>query len=175
MSTWKVIFATLVIFATGLVIGGLVVDRAGVTAPAVTKAGPNGNNGQFRLQSLQSLQRRMDRELGLTPEQDDQIKKIIAASQEHVGEVWKPVADAVAKETQDACDQIRAVLTPEQRAKFDSLPRGGRGDFGERGERGWHRGPGGPGGPTNHFQTNRMTNRFPPNFQRDRGSAPTSQ
>jgi len=171
VSSWKIIFATLIIFATGLVVGGLVVNKTGVATPSAAKSGggPNANNGQFRVQSLQALQRRMDRELGLTPDQDDQIKKIIASSQERVGDLWKPVSQAVGKETQDACDQIRAVLTPEQQAKFDALPRGGRGpDFGERGERGWRRGP---GGPTNHFPTNR----FPTNFQRDRGSAPAAQ
>lgn len=154
MNTWKVIFATLVIFATGVVVGGLVVNKAVVANPAASKpSGPLGNNpGQFR---LQALQRRMDRELALRPDQDDQIHKIIAASQDQIGNLWKPVAQAVSKETQDTCDQIRAVLTPDQQAKFDAFSKTHPPDFGERGERGErHRPPGFPGGPSNRFPTN---------------------
>ncbi len=143
MSVWKVILATLVIFAAGFLVGGLVVNKTTPTAPAAAKPGGtlSGNPGQFR---LQALQHRMDRELNLTPEQDAQIHQIIADSQERVGTVWKPVAQQIGKETQDACDQIRDVLTDEQKAKFDALSK-------ERpDERGWHR----PGGATNHFFTN---------------------
>ena len=151
MNTWKVIFATLVIFVTGVVVGGLVVNKTAVTSPTASKpSGPGGGNpGQFR---LQMLQRRMDRELALTPDQDDQIHKIIAASQDRVGTLWKPVAQEVSKETQDTCDQIRAVLTPDQQAKFDAFSKTHPPEFGERGER--HRPSGFPGGPSNHFPTN---------------------
>lgn len=171
MSSWKIIFATLIIFATGLVVGGLLVDKTGVATPSITRSGnqPTERGGPFRPQSsLQLLLYRMDHELALTPEQHDQIQTIIQASQKRADELWKPVAQAVNKETQDACDQIRVVLTPEQRAKFDALPRGGRGpEFGERG--GWRRGPIGPPGSF-------PSNRFPTNFRFDRdSSAPTKQ
>ena len=89
------------------------------------------------------------------------LHKIIAASQERVGNLWNPVAKEVNRETQDTCDQICNVLTPEQQAKFDAFSKtpppgfGQRGDHGERGDRGeWHRPPGFPGGPSNHFPTN---------------------
>lgn len=151
MSLWKVIFATLVIFAAGFVVGGLVVRKTAIPSSAVSKpSGPNLRSpGQF---GLQALQRRMDRELNLTPDQDEQIHQIIVASQERLGNLWKPVSEAMGTETQDTCDQIRAVLTPEQQAKFDefSKKRPG-GDFGDRG---WHHPPGFPGGMTNHFFTN---------------------
>ena len=158
MSAWKVIFATLVIFAAGLVVGGLVVHEIGVVNPAATRTAPplNANPSQFR---LQLLLHRMDRELALTPDQDSQIRKIIASSQDRTTRLWKPVVVEMDKQTQDTCEQIRAVLTPEQQAKFDAFPKMRPPDFGERGERGergWRRGPPGgfPGGPSNHFPTN---------------------
>ena len=155
MSSWKVIFATLVIFAAGLVVGGLVVNKTGGTAPATPRppGAPSGTPTQFRLQSLLG---RMHRELALTPDQETQIRNIIYASQERASELWKPVAQEMGKETQDACEQIRSVLTPEQQVKFDNLPKSRPGP-GERGERGGERGGPwrrGPGGPTNRFPTN---------------------
>ncbi len=138
MKAWKVIFATLVIFCAGLVVGGLVVRKISTVPPATN--GPSGNPGQYH---LQSLLKRMDRELALTPEQDAQIKKIISTSQERTRELWKPVAQKLNTETVSACEQIREVLTPDQQAKFDVISksraeRGNRGDHGDRGDRDEH-------------------------------------
>lgn len=152
MNNWRVILATLVIFAAGVVVGGLAVKKSGAIAAttAKTAAAPGGNPGAFR---LQSLLHRMDRELALTPDQHAQIEKIIATSQTHTRDLWTPVAQQMKDETQKACDQIRDVLTPDQQTKFDALSKGPPpGEFGERGERGRRRGgPGGPGGPFSNF------------------------
>ena len=120
MSAWKVILATLVIFATGIVVGGLLVNKAGVASPSASQPArpPGMNPGQF---GLQSLLHRMDRELALTSDQHEQIQKIIAASQDRTGELWKPVSQELSKETTAACEQIRGVLTPEQQTKFDEM------------------------------------------------------
>lgn len=114
MKAWKVICATLVIFCAGFVAGGLVVKQLSAPSapPTVTWT------GQTR---LQTLLRRMDRELALTPEQHDQVEKIISASQEKMREVSKPVSAEIRKQTTSACAQIRAVLNPDQQVKFDSL------------------------------------------------------
>ena len=156
MNTWKVILATLVIFTAGLVVGGLFVKRTSAS-PNPTAARPPGMNpGQFRLQALRHY---MVKELNLTPEQDAQIDKIISASQSRTQELWTPVQASVRKETEDACDQIRAVLTPEQQTKFDARSKEHPGERGERGERGLWRGPGGPGfppGEPDRFKTNGM-------------------
>jgi Spy/CpxP family protein refolding chaperone len=127
MKAWKVICATLVIFCAGFVAGGLVVRQ--LSAPAAPP--PAMWSGQTR---LQTLLHRMDRELALTPEQHDQVEKIVAASQEKMREASRPVSLEARKETASACAQIRAVLTPDQQVKFDTLSksRSSRGDRGDR-------------------------------------------
>lgn len=152
MKAWKVIFATLVIFSAGLVVGGLVMKKISPASPSATRPA-NGNPGQFR---LQSLLHRMDRELALTADQHAQIEKIISVSQDRTREIWKPVSVEMGKETTSACEQIREVLTPEQQAKFDTLSkarpeRGDRGERGDHGDHGKRRGPhdNGPDAPTN--------------------------
>jgi Spy/CpxP family protein refolding chaperone len=139
VKAWKAILAILVIFCAGLVVGSLVMKRISAASPAAAlPAGSRtGAPGQYH---LQTLLKRMDRELALTPEQDAQIKQIISASQERSRELWKPVAQAMSTETASACEQIREVLTPEQQEKFDVLSksrpeRGGRSDHGDRGDR----------------------------------------
>jgi hypothetical protein len=88
VKAWKVICATLVIFCAGFVAGGLVVRE--LTAPAAPP--PATWTGQTR---LQTLLRRMDRELALTPEQHDQVEKIISTSQEKMREVSRPVSTEI--------------------------------------------------------------------------------
>jgi len=170
VSTWKVILATLVIFATGLVVGGLVINRMKDQNVELANPSPrpqrlaDANPGQMR---LQSLLHRMDRELALTPDQNSQIHSIISESQQRTGDLWKPVAQLVNKETQDACEKIRAVLTPAQQAKFDAFATNRPPDFGERGERGWRRPPGQfQGGPSNRYfnNTNGPRRGFESNF-----------
>jgi Spy/CpxP family protein refolding chaperone len=125
VKAWKVICATLVIFCAGFVAGGLVVRE--LSAPAAPP--PATWSGQTK---LQTLLRRMDRELALTPEQHDQVEKIISASQEKMREVSKPVSLEMRKQTVSACAQIRALLTPDQQVKFDTLSktRSSRSDHG---------------------------------------------
>jgi Spy/CpxP family protein refolding chaperone len=138
VKAWKVILAILVIFCAGLVVGGLVEKRIAATAPPAPVA--NSRPGQTR---LQSLLRRMDRELALTADQHAQIEKIISTSQEHTRELYKPVALEMNKQTASACEQIREVLTPDQQAKFDTLSRtraerSGHGDHDGRGDHDEH-------------------------------------
>jgi len=128
---WKVILATLVIFGAGFVAGNLLGRRTEPAGAPGTRTANSQNlsPGQFR---LQQLERRMDRELGLTAEQHERIHKIISASLERTRELWKPVTQEVGRETQKVCDEIRNELTPEQQAKYDTFAKE-RPDHGERG------------------------------------------
>lgn len=120
MNPWKVIFATLVIFGAGLVVGGLVGNRtARIDATAAKPVNVQASNpSQNR---LRELLRRMDRELELTPEQHAHIEKIIATSQERTQKLWSPIAQEMHHETQKVCEEIRDELTPEQKTKFDTF------------------------------------------------------
>src|SRR5262249_42076634 len=76
VNTWKVILATIVIFGTGVVTGGLLVRQTTLSllphpAPSMTatRQFPPGSVGGVRLEFL----RRAERELNLTFDQREQI------------------------------------------------------------------------------------------------------
>jgi Spy/CpxP family protein refolding chaperone len=131
VNTWKVILATLVIFGTGVVTGGLLVSYAVHTNVVLTPTKPTPMTGQGTnpwLQRARELLRRMDRELDLTPEQHQRIEKLIAESAERTKTLWKPIAPQMNKEMQLLHRDIRDELTPEQRPRFDEIfkPRAGQ-------------------------------------------------
>ena len=137
MNTWKVILATIVIFAAGALTGALVVRH---TEPA--KFGAGG----MRLEFL----RRMERDLDLSPEQRERIDKILKEGQEHTRKAMEPVAPAVHAELQRTKEEFRAVLTPAQQGRFDELLK--RPPRGREGHRGGTDHP--QAGYTNVMQTN---------------------
>jgi Spy/CpxP family protein refolding chaperone len=121
VNSWKVILATMVIFGTGVVTGGLLVHYSeGVQAPRPPRVpgmkGPGQlpNAGLVRLDFL----RRAGRDLQLTPEQRERLDKIIKESQERTRKVMSPY---LREELQRTRAEFREVLTPEQRPKFDEL------------------------------------------------------
>ena len=121
MNSWKVILATMVIFGTGVVTGGLLVHysegmqarRPGHVSTSVGAARlPNA--GVLRFEFL----RRAGRELELTPDQRERLDKIIKESQERARRLTAPF---LREEVQRTKAQFRELLTPEQRTKFDDL------------------------------------------------------
>ena len=116
VNTWKAILATMVIFATGVVTGGLLVYHVDVRAPHVHRpANANrpalaGSPIGMRLDFL----RRAQRELDLNAEQQERIDKILKDSQERTKKVMDPLLQRTRQEFLD-------VLTPDQRAKFADL------------------------------------------------------
>ena len=121
MNTWKVILATLVIFVTGVVTGGLLAiytGRSFITRPQHPNAArPAQSAGGMRLEFL----RRMQRDLDLTPEQREHIDKILKESQERTRKIMEPVSPALRDEFQHTKEEFRQILTSEQRARFDEL------------------------------------------------------
>jgi Spy/CpxP family protein refolding chaperone len=79
----------------------------------------------------------LSRDLNLTPQQKQQVATIVAAHAKKMDAVWSNVRPQIRTEIDAANREISAVLTPEQREKFDKL----------RMRLGPRRGPGGPGGP----------------------------
>lgn len=136
MNYWKVILATVVIFATGVVTGGLLVNYveharprnphrppplASTSSPTNSQAGSqtNGVNPprlaellKPRLPDILNKQfvQQLDDLLHLTTEQRDAIQKIITDAQ-----------GQIRKTTQDARQQIREQLTPDQLKQFEDL------------------------------------------------------
>jgi hypothetical protein len=123
VNTWKVILATMLIFGSGVITGGLLVRKSErVRTPrtgqnlAVRQVQP-GSPGGMRLELL----RRMERDLDLSPEQRELADKIIKESQERTRKIMEPVSPQMRDELQLTKERFRAVLTPEQRLRFDEL------------------------------------------------------
>ena len=127
MKIWKVILATIVIFAAGVLAGGLVVKSLAPKPPVPVPPVPG-------ILSQQRFQSRLKEKLQLTSEQTNRIDRIFAESNERVRILWGLIGPELQKELQEVRDSIRAELTPEQRGKFElllkkpdgrHLPRGG--------------------------------------------------
>ena len=124
MNNWKVILATMVIFGTGVVTGGLLVrqadhgrDRRPQRAGAMVHPAQAGPAGVMRIDFL----RRMERELDLTPEQRDPIDRILKDAQERTKKLMDTVEPRRREEFKRTVEEFQAVLTPEQHKRFDEL------------------------------------------------------
>ncbi len=124
MNTWRVILATMVIFGTGVVTGGLLVrhsERTREPRPPHLQgaARPATPAGAMRLEFL----RRAQRELELTQEQRDRLDKVIKESQDRSRAIMEPVTPALKREFEQTREEFLSVLTPAQRVRFDELAR----------------------------------------------------
>jgi Spy/CpxP family protein refolding chaperone len=116
VSAWKVILATLVIYAAGVLTGALVVRNKPAPAPAPR---PEVARMPGLLQNW--FLERMTKELELTPEQQRILAKIISQSRERVQVLNSLVGPEIKEEMRALKDEIRAQLTPEQKQKFEDL------------------------------------------------------
>jgi Spy/CpxP family protein refolding chaperone len=144
VNPWKVILATMVIFACGIFTGVFVTRMQPVAAavsPVVLPAPQpqNGSTNKMKLPAFAQLQpqrpeflRRLDQQLNLTPEQHDEIAKIMKTSQDRTAPLWEKIAPQMTDELKRVRQEIRQVLTPEQRKKFAELNKRGRGQAGNR-------------------------------------------
>lgn len=124
MNTWKVILATMVIFGTGVVTGGLLVrhaehgrDRRPQRAANAIRPAQPPSPGVMRFEFL----RRMERELDLAPEQREPIDKILKEGQERMKKLMETFEPRRREELKKTIEEFRAVLTAEQQKRFDDL------------------------------------------------------
>ncbi len=123
MNAWKPILAALVIFAAGVVTGGLTVNLRNPPAPpkgtvVVKKPAVMPREGQLR-----ELSRRMQAELDLTPEQRRRTEAIIHDSQERMKTLRDEISQKTSEEFREMLQKIRSELTPEQLGKFAEIMR----------------------------------------------------
>jgi Spy/CpxP family protein refolding chaperone len=110
--------------------------------PNGNRAGNRGGGGGFG--NPQAMVQRMKTDLNLSADQESQITKIYQDSQAKTQALRTQNLDRDAMRTQmqalrqDRTDKINAVLTPEQRAKYQTMMQNFRG--GGRGNRGGNRG-----------------------------------
>jgi hypothetical protein len=127
VSPWKVILATMVIFGCGVVTGGLLMKTA-LPFPLPGRVNPEPNRaadnpppfGQFQ---QPAFLKRMQKQLDLTPQQNEAVARIMKESQDRTRPLWVPIAPKLREEMRRDRQEIRAVLTPEQQVKFDELLR----------------------------------------------------
>jgi Spy/CpxP family protein refolding chaperone len=132
VSPWKVILATMVIFACGVFTGVFVTrtePAAATVAPpqqpmaaaAVSNVPPatavSTNKGPLPAEFL----KRLDQQLELTPEQHEDIVKIMAASRDRTAPLWYAIAPQMSDEMKKVRGEIRKLLTPEQRKKWTEM------------------------------------------------------
>ena len=122
VNAWKPILAALVIFAAGVVTGGLTVQ---IRQPH-SASNPGGNApvrkvAMPREAQLRELSRRMQAELDLAPEQRDRIEAIVRDSQERMKGVRDEVGKKIGEEFREMRQKIRGELTPDQRKKFAEI------------------------------------------------------
>ena len=142
MSPWKVILATMVIFVCGVFTGVFVTRTEPIAttvatpqqsltiatvsnAPVVsTNRGPLPAFAQLQLQRPEFL-KRLDRQLELTPDQHEDIVKIMAASRERTAPLWYAIAPQMSNELKRVRGEIRKLLTPDQRKKWAEMNKRG--------------------------------------------------
>jgi Spy/CpxP family protein refolding chaperone len=120
--TWQVVLATIAIFIGGLVTGAamafgvvhwLAVHRPFLAAQFVNR----GQVQQFGPQLMKSFENKLD----LTDEQRAQIEPIVRRTAAQLGRDRHEVQLTTALAIEKMQDEISAVLTPDQRTKFDAL------------------------------------------------------
>jgi Spy/CpxP family protein refolding chaperone len=143
VKVWKVILATLVIFAAGFVTGNLLTRRP-VPKPIEKKVAETNAAPPSPWMVQQRFLAKMKTELNLTPEQYERLDKIFAESRERMKILMDIIEPEWRGELRDVREKILAELQPEQRAKFEEMlkhPRGKDGDGRRRGDKNTNRAP----------------------------------
>jgi Spy/CpxP family protein refolding chaperone len=125
VKTWKPVLAALVIFAAGVVTGGLTVNLKGNASIGLPKPSPLARVKAWANQradgQLRDLSRRMQEHLELTPAQRERVQAIIRDSQSRMKALWEQVGPKAREELRQVLEKIRTELNPEQRTKFEEL------------------------------------------------------
>lgn len=119
MNAWKVICAALVIFAAGVITGGLTVRLKFREVPAQTTSSNPSAFGPLRQRG--ELLDRMQRQLYLTTEQRSRIEQILKDSHEHMKQLWDSIAPQAQLEHRKVHDLIKSELTAAQQDKFEEI------------------------------------------------------
>jgi Spy/CpxP family protein refolding chaperone len=125
---WKVVIAVMLIFGAGVVTGGLLVRTRVAPSPAPASAQPQvmGMSTAAPAANIagvgpgrQLFVQRVRNELDLTPEQSSQVDQIMRDSHKRMQKIYEPLAPQAREETRRVRQEIQALLTPEQKQKFN--------------------------------------------------------
>jgi uncharacterized membrane-anchored protein YhcB (DUF1043 family) len=68
-----------------------------------------------------SFKERLESELQLSPEQKEELEKVLTANRARADDFWKQTRSSYAELRQEFRQLIRALLTPEQQERFDAM------------------------------------------------------
>lgn len=126
MKTWRIILAVCLIFAAGAVTGALVARRI---APAVIKQSEKQPPSMPPHQDQRKgYLERLEAKLNLTPEQKQQVDRILKESQERMKQLWAGIEPQAKEEYKRTRKEISEILTPEQNEKYKAMRRDRGGD-----------------------------------------------
>ncbi|MGH9461685.1 MAG: hypothetical protein ACRD1X_10745 [Vicinamibacteria bacterium] len=109
---WASLLSTLIVgMGMGVAMDRLVLDRDA--------------RGGDRRGRVSGLAERLNNELRLTPEQQTKVEAALTANQERAREFWRESQTAYETLRNEFRQDIRTLLTPEQRARFDEMIRRG--------------------------------------------------
>ncbi|GBC77072.1 hypothetical protein HRbin08_00541 [bacterium HR08] len=116
--SWRARLTVLGVFALGVALGALAMEfyQQGVRGRSPTGP-PRGESARER--HLQYL----IKELGLTPEQTEQVRRILDETRQEFLQLRNEMRPRFEDIRRRSRERLRAVLTPEQQAKFDELMR----------------------------------------------------
>jgi Spy/CpxP family protein refolding chaperone len=122
---WKVIIAVMLIFGAGVVTGGLIVrslvPRQTAARQSTSILGmPASSNGPIS-PARQMFVQKVRRELDLTPDQSTQVDDIMRESRKRMNKIYEPVMPEAREETRRVRQEIQAILSPEQKKKFNEV------------------------------------------------------
>lgn len=140
MNVWKPILAALVIFAAGVITGGMVVRMQPGPWARPSSGGPEpGSLRPVRAERLESptalrnwaqppgegqlrdLSQRMGRYLELTPEQRERVQTLLKESQARMREIADEMAPKTREEFRRLREGLRQELRPDQRQRFEEM------------------------------------------------------
>jgi len=105
------------VFLLGAALGGELGNVFGVHARNVPP--PQLTEGEKRAQKVQ----RLTQELSLAPDQQKEVEAIIASVQAQYKAIRQSTEPQIDEARQKGREQIRAILTPEQKPKFEDFLR----------------------------------------------------
>jgi Spy/CpxP family protein refolding chaperone len=112
--TILVALATVVIFAAGVITGGLIVRRTTPHPPM-----PGGMPFLGRVETISRTANQLD----LTPDQRRRVAEIVRNSREQIADYFMILEPDIQHVFREMRQQIRATLTPAQREEFEELVR----------------------------------------------------
>lgn len=136
MNSWNLILATVVIFGTGVITGGMLVEHVVQPHPRFNHRGPmmmspTNRPPEARTEDLfnprqpemlsQDFVQKLDDQLLFAPDQRDAIHKIIASGQDQNHALWTNWVGQSRQVLTEVRQHIHEELTPDQRKTFEKM------------------------------------------------------